>query len=197
MVNELLQRVARDLNRHGVSWALVGGHAVCLRAEPRPTADVDIAVEVSDDAGAEALVASLNAVGYRVKERMVHDQAQRLATVRMVWPQIEHVEHVVDLFFASSGVETEVVRAADVLEVSRGLAIPVARTGHLIAVKLLWRASEKRDRDLRVLLAVSSEQDLIEAREVIQLITRRGYHRGKDLGRALAEHLEAVKGIDE
>jgi len=44
---------------------------------------------------------------------------------------------IVDLLFASSGIEPEITAAAEVLTVARGLRMPVARTGHLIALKLL------------------------------------------------------------
>lgn len=42
-----------------------------------------------------------------------------------------------DLLFASSGIEHEIVAAADPLEVLPDLTVPVARTGHLIALKPL------------------------------------------------------------
>jgi hypothetical protein len=43
---------------------------------------------------------------------------------------------IVDLLFASSGVEAEVVGAAENLEVLPGLWVPVARAGHLLAETL-------------------------------------------------------------
>ena len=44
---------------------------------------------------------------------------------------------VVDLLFASSGIEADIVTQAEELEVLPGLSMRVARTGHLIALKLL------------------------------------------------------------
>src|SRR5262245_36425381 len=66
LVEAALRRVESDLRQHGYRWALVGGFAVSARAEPRFTRDVDIAVMVSDDAGAEALTRSLLADHYRL-----------------------------------------------------------------------------------------------------------------------------------
>ncbi len=37
------------LGRLGLRWALIGGLAVAVRAEPRFTRDVDLAVAVADD----------------------------------------------------------------------------------------------------------------------------------------------------
>jgi hypothetical protein len=162
----------------------VGGIAVCVRAEPRPTADIDIAVAVPDDATAKARVNDLIAAGYRARESIVHDQTGRRATARLLTP-VPVGDVAVDLFFASSGVEAEVVAAAEALEVLPGLTIPVAGIGHLIAVKLIWRRSPKRDRDLRALIEGSDAEDLDAARHLVALISERGYDRGRDLGAAL------------
>lgn len=56
---------------------------------------------------------------------------------------------VVDVLFASSGIEPELVRAAEPIEVLPSLTVPVARTGHLIAVKLLARDDERVNADHR------------------------------------------------
>lgn len=90
--------------------------------------------------------------------------------------------------FASSGIETEIANAAEVMEIMPGLAIPVARTGHLIAVKLLARDDDSRPQDvadLRALHAVATAAEVQLAREAIDLITERGFHRDRDLAEAL------------
>jgi len=51
---------------------------------------------------------------------------------------------IVDLLFASSGIESEIAAGAEVLAVARGLRLPVARTGHLIALKLLSHDADRR-----------------------------------------------------
>lgn len=190
MLEDALAQVVSDLHDLGSPWALVGGLAVCARAEPRPTADIDIAVAVPDDATAKARVGDLLATGYLSKESVVHDQTGRLATVRLLSP-VAGDDVGVDLFFASSGVEAQVVGAAELLEVQPGLTIPVARIGHLIAVKLCWRQSEKRDRDLRTLIDRADAEDLDDARHLMASITERGYHRGRDLGATLDSWLGA------
>ncbi|TLG16529.1 hypothetical protein FEK35_04620 [Nocardia cyriacigeorgica] len=97
---------------------------------------------------------------------------------------------VVDLLFASSGIEPEIVGAAEQLEIFPGLIMPVARTGHLIALKLLARDDERRPQDsadLRSLAEVATASDLTDAAEAIRLITARGFNRDRDLAELLAD----------
>ncbi|MGH3751647.1 MAG: hypothetical protein ACRDRP_02950 [Pseudonocardiaceae bacterium] len=100
---------------------------------------------------------------------------------------------VVDLLFASSGIEPELVASAELRQIDTGLVVPVARTGHLIAMKLLARDDETRPLDAADLLALREVADDSErhlAREAVELITARGYHRGRDLRGALVALLE-------
>src|SRR6185437_6664854 len=132
-----LQRVCGDLDELAKRYALVGGLAVSARAEPRLTRDVDLAVAVRDDADAEALIRELAARGYRLVMSVEQTRTGRLSTVRLAPPQ--RTALVVDLLFASSGIEPEVAEAAERIELFPGLVAPVARSGHLIAMKLLAR----------------------------------------------------------
>ncbi len=186
-----LRGIASELERPRPPWALVGGLAVSARAEPRFTRDIDLALAVPDDATAEALVHGLAGSGYRVLASIEQEAAGRLATVRLEAPGEGPGGVVVDLLFASSGVEAEVVRGADVLEVLPGLRVPVARRGHLLALKLLSN-SPKRPQDLVdivVLLREASPADIEEARQMVTLITQRGFARGRDLLATLELHL--------
>jgi predicted nucleotidyltransferase len=197
VVERTLHDIAEHLGTRNQHWALVGGFAVSVRAEPRFTADVDVAVAVADDLDAERLVRDLMSVGYRVVASIEQDQAARLATVRLASPAHEDV--VVDLLFASSGIEPEIVAAAEHLEILPGLTIPIAQTGHLIAVKLLARDDRTRPQDLadlRALLAVATAADLDTVRAAIRLISGRGYDRGRDLEAALATVLASARRAD-
>lgn len=158
------------------------------RAEPRFTRDIDIAVAVDDDSGAEALVRALLADGYRLITSIEHDGTGRLATVRLASPVGSGDDVIVDLLFASSGIEREIVRSSESTELVVGLALPIATVGHLIALKILARDDQTRPQDLtdlRALRAVASPADLELAREAVQLITQRGYDRGRELLTAL------------
>lgn len=89
-----------------------------------------------------------------------------------------------DLLFASSGIEPEVVADAEPIELLPQLRMRVAKTGHLIALKVLSRDDVQRPQDLadlRALLRVGSPGELARARQSLELIATRGYHRGRDL----------------
>lgn len=188
LLEAALKRASDDMGRLGLSWALIGGFAVSARSEPRFTRDVDLAVAVADDAEAEAVVRALLADGYRLFASLEHDITGRLATVRLESPLASGDSVIVDLLFASAGIEPEVARAAEVIEISPDLRLPVALVGHLIALKLLARDDERRPQDsddLQALIGVASEDDVGVARDAVALISERGYARDRDLQAAL------------
>jgi predicted nucleotidyltransferase len=188
-----LRRIIDALQRVSVPFALVGGLAVSVRVEPRFTRDVDLAVVVASDAEAEALVSALVTDGWRVSAVVEQEAVNRLATVRLDAPHDVDTTAVVDLLFASSGIESELVRDAEPLEVLPGVTLPVACVAHLIVLKILARSPERPqdDADLVALLAVATDEDLRVARGLAQLVVERGYHRGRDL---LAELRSAAGG---
>ena len=177
----------------GESWALIGGLAVSARAEPRTTRDVDLAVAVAGDREAESIVFRLQALGYTILAVLEQEATGRLATVRLRPPGEQEGGVIVDLLFASSGIEPEVTRAAEVLEIVPGLLAPVATLGHLMALKVLARDDRQRPQDfddLRGLLMEAEPQDLDDARAALRLIEERGYQRG----RKLLPELEKIVG---
>lgn len=189
-----LRRAADDLNKSGHRWALVGGFAVSARVEPRSTSGIAMAVMVTDDRDAERLVRSLITDGYAIFSSIEHDSG-RLSTVRMT-RAFDGADIAVNLLFASSGIEPEVAQAADLLEISAGLVLPVATTGHLIALKVLARDDTRRPQDLtdlRALLAGANADDLASATAAVALIEARGFNRGRDL-RAALDDLRADLG---
>ena len=183
-LEEILRRIQAELDGLQKKWSLVGGLAVVVRGEPRFTRDADLAVAVAGDAEAESLVRWLQGRGYGVLATVEQQATGRLATVRLLPPGEDAEGIVVDLLFASSGIEPEVVTASEVLEILPGLRLPVARTSHLIALKVLSRDDVRRPTDLadlRSLIDRASTMDLQEAERLLSLITARGYHRDRDL----------------
>jgi hypothetical protein len=188
-----LRSAADALRAAGVRWAVVGGLAVSARAEPRTTRDVDVAVAVSGDAEAESVLYRLQGCGLSVVSLVEQTARGRLATARLL-PSASGAKGIfLDLLFASSGIEPEVVSAADGIEIVPGLSVPVARTGHLLALKTLARNDRDRPQDLddiRALLREATELDLDEARQAVRLIEERGFARGKNLSAELEETLK-------
>lgn len=179
----ILRRIGTDLTEAGVPFALIGGLAVSARTEPRFTRDADLAVALDSDAKAQALVHQLRLLGYGIAAIVEQEAVGRLATVRLTRSRAPHAP-VVDLLFASSGIESEIVAEADLIEVLPRLTVPVAKTGHLMALKVLSRDDAARPQDLvdlRALLDAASAADLALARHALESITARGYDRGRDL----------------
>ena len=146
-VESALRRAIADLNAIKVQWSLIGGLAISVRSVSRFTKDLDFAVAVAGDLEAEDVVHRLRGRGYQPVEVLEQDYVERLSGVRL-----EHnsSDVVVDLLFASSGIEGEVVASATRVEVLPQLLAPVATTGHLIALKVL----AGRNQDLTDLAAL-------------------------------------------
>jgi hypothetical protein len=103
---------------------------------------VDIAVAVADDADAEGLVRDLSSDGYRVLAVVEHDVRKRLATARLLSPQ----SVTVDLLFASSGIEPDVVARSTDVDLPGVGSMPVAVAEDLLAMKVLSMREGRRKR---------------------------------------------------
>jgi len=186
-----LRVIASELTRLGMSFAVVGGFGVSLRAEVRFTRDVDVAVRIRDDQEVERLVAELRTRGYGIIALVEHDDAKRLATVRLRDPS----GVTVDLLTASSGIEAEIVARATPVTIEGIGPVPVAQAEELLAMKVLsMEARRLQDRiDAIRLLEVNQDLDLERVRDDLRLIETRGYGRRQDLKAKLDQLLEAVR----
>ena len=166
-----------------VKWALVGGFAVGVRGGGRTTTDIDVVAAVVDDPAAEQLVNGLRGNGYTVRSQVEQTAVDRLATVRLVSPHDPDVEVEVDIIFASSGIEAEILSDATTMEVFAGLRVPVASRAHLLAMKVL-SADDARPHDtldIQSLLRESTKEEIEQVRQALQTISHRGFARGKAL----------------
>jgi DNA-binding TFAR19-related protein (PDSD5 family) len=188
---QLLEYASGKLKRYHLPHALIGGFAVSVRAEPRFTRDLDLAVAVASDSQAEQLIYEFCQQGFSVLAMLEQEAQHRLATVRLQKNQVDY-GLVVDLLFASSGIEREIAEAADILEVFPKVFVPVAKTGHLIALKLLSHSKERfqDEADLYALLKVADQSEHQRAKEAVNLIMERGFNRTRELGQDLLEYLK-------
>jgi len=191
-VERALRRIFAQLGDAGVPCALIGGLAVSARAEPRTTRDVDVAISTEGDNAAEQLVFHLQSRGYVVGMLLEQENTGRISTVRLTRESERAV--YIDLLFASSGIEPEIVAAAEQLVVLEDVTVPVATRAHLIAMKVLARDDRNRPQDfddLRALLAEASADELNSARAALELVEARGFNRGRaldaELARAIAD----------
>lgn len=186
---DVVRQAQLDLEQRGARIALVGGLAVGARAAARTTRDADFVVSVDDDRTAERLIGDLNARGYVSTLILEQSDVGRLATVRLVSP-LDGVT-MVDVLFASSGIEREIADAAERIDIGAGVLCPVARSGHLLALKVLARSDRRPhdDVDIGALLGAMNDVELTRAREALTLIEDRGFARGKSLAAELDAQL--------
>lgn len=189
-LERVLAEIARELTARARRFALVGGLAVSLRAEVRFTRDVDLAVEVRDDEDAETLVRDLGHAGFRPVATVEHEVKKRLSIARLQSP----TGVVVDLLFASSGLEHEITARATSLVLGDQIAIPVARSEELLAMKILSMTPRRlQDRIDAQNLVTFALPDIEVVRADLALIDARGYGRGQDLAAKLDELLASIR----
>lgn len=191
VVLEALAAAAHALRQRKERFALVGGLAVSIHGEVRFTRDVDLAVVVADDEAAERLVYGLRAEGFQPFASVEHGERERLSTVRLLSP----LGVKIDLIFATSGIEAEVVERAVVIDVPGTGSLPVACVEELVAMKVLSMTNRRlQDRiDAQRLLEHTKGLDLDRVRANLGLIRQRGYDRGEDLDAKLASLLEEAR----
>jgi hypothetical protein len=144
---------------------------------------------VRSDTEAEALALAFQQAGYQLVHVLENTANGLLATLRFAVPGGSSGPEL-DLLFASSGIEAEVVAEAEPIELLPGLLVPVA---HLIAMKVLAE-SDARDQDrgdLLALIAAATEPDLEHARDAVRTIEQRGYSDHAP------PHSHAIYGSDE
>jgi len=183
--------VIAPLRKAKVQFALVGGMAVSYRTVERFTKDVDLALAVESDEEAERAVRDVREAGYSIEMVLEQTAADRLSTIRMV--PLNDKEMFVDLLFASSGIEHEVVASATDAEIAPALAVPVATIPALIALKVLsadWKTRPQDILDLQHLISSAVSTQIDESRHLLDLITERGFNRTKDLQSELDGYIE-------
>jgi predicted nucleotidyltransferase len=193
-----VERALRDflaVRPKHLKMAIVGGIAISARTEPRFTKDLDFAVAVASDADAEQCVFTMRQLGYEITAALEQVKQTRLSTVRL---RRRGRGPLVDLIFAATGIENEIVAAAEPVEVVGGLVTEVACVGHLIAMKLVARDDKRRPQDqldLAALSEVADDAEWARAEAAVRLIAERGFGRDRDLEAALAEWRERARVI--
>ncbi|HEX4477410.1 MAG TPA: nucleotidyl transferase AbiEii/AbiGii toxin family protein [Polyangiaceae bacterium] len=184
-----LSAICSALRSRQRAFALVGGLAVSVRSEIRFTRDVDVAVGVSDDRDAEGLVHDLRSAGYLPVASVEHETRQRLSTIRLMSPQRVKI----DLLFASSGIEAEIIARSTPVDMGSAGMVPVANAEELLAMKVLSMSENRlQDRlDAIRLLEFAPELDLDVVRDELRRITELGFHREQDLNAKLESVLVA------
>lgn len=168
-----LREAIRALKAAEIPFAVVGGLAVGVRAEPRVTRDLDLVVPVADDTDGEAKLLALQRRGFAI-ESVFERRGGRLSTVRTTHPVAPEV--LVDFLLSNCLIEAEIVEEAALETVAPGARCLVAQSWHLLAMKVL--ANRKKDQaDIQVLIEGSTPTTVRRAREALDLMQLRAPHR--------------------
>ena len=179
----------KQLGDAQIPFALVGGLAMGVRADPRVTRDIDLVVPAEDDASAEARIFALQQRGFIVESVFVRDDG-RLSTVRTRHRSAPDI--LIDVLLSNARIEQEIVDAATDEDVTADVACPVAQPWHLLAMKVY--ANRKKDQaDLQELIQRATASMLRRAEAALDLMQRRGVAPGRNLRAELKQHVVQVR----
>lgn len=195
------RRITQDLAEADAKFAVVGGLAIAIRAEPRFTRDIDLALAVADDPQAERILRTLILKGYRPLAEMDRNDRPRLATMRMIPPghtldEIDRGEAtIIDLLFACCGIEEEVVATAEPLVVVADVIAPVAQIPHLLAMKCLSHGKHRPLDlvDIQSLILRATIVELSEARRLVKLIESRRFNDRRPLSTEFERYIKRFR----
>lgn len=199
-MSELLL-ILKDLFNHieelKKPWALVGALAINEYAEqPRFTSDIDIAIFVVHDE-AEDVLRSFALKGYVTLQVSAHPELQHITSARLLGLNSTYGRFFIDIIFSSTEVEKEITNHVQKVEILPNLIIPIARRGHLVAMKLLAINSRERTEektltdkaDILSLLKSAKEKDIEDAKKLARLINERSSLDLPNLNKLLEEYL--------
>lgn len=162
MFQELIERVARELEGFGFAYMLIGGQAVLLYGEPRLTKDIDVTL----GAGTERL-ADLLAVAHRLGLKVLPESPEEFVSHTMVLPCLAPESGVrIDFIFSSSPYEMQALERVRLVRLG-GTEVRFASPEDLIIHKVI--AGRPRDlEDVRNVLLKNPGTDLAYIRRWLQ-----------------------------
>jgi predicted nucleotidyltransferase len=180
MFEQLLEAIARGLERLGIPYMLIGGQAVLLYGEPRLTRDIDVTL----GAGLERLSEVLEWVRGSGWQVLVEAPAEFVGKT-MVLPCLERGSGIrIDLIFSFSPYEQQALKRARHVPVG-GVRVSFASLEDLIIHKVL----AGRPRDLEDLRGVLLKNQAIDLEYVHHWLSE----FDRDLGEKSLERFEQVR----
>lgn len=106
MFQELLTRIARELNASGIPYMVIGGQAVLLYGEPRLTRDIDVTLGIGADKYESVL-----ALAGRLSLKILVENAESFVKKTMVLPLMEEQNGIrIDFIFSFSPYERQAIK---------------------------------------------------------------------------------------
>jgi hypothetical protein len=154
MFEEILSRLGATLQKHRLSYMIIGGQAVLLYGEPRLTRDIDITLGVDIDKLDELL-----AVAQELTLKPIPKDLVAFVKETMVFPAIEENTGIrVDFVFSYTPYETQAIQRAKKVFI-KGQEVCFASPEDVIIHKIF--ASRPRDlEDVRTIILRNSDLNL-------------------------------------
>lgn len=147
-----LVKIAREFNRLGVAYVVVGGFAVNRLGFVRATDDLDLLI-ARDKANQALVKQALEILPDKAVRELANDDLAQWIVVRV------NDDITVDLMTAACGVTFEEVREHIEAVVLDGVMVPFADATMMLKMKQGWRAKDIEDRSfLQQLLKNRAQQ---------------------------------------
>lgn len=150
--NKVIATVISELESCGVRYALIGGFALAMRGVQRATMDLDFILALEDLDVADGIIRSH---GYQREYRS--ENVSHYLSPESDWGRI-------DILHSFRRPSLRMLETADLLEVSPGLSLRVAKIEDLVALKLqALRNDPQREpgdwADIRLLIQAAAVQE--------------------------------------
>ena len=140
-MEELIKKIAQELDRKGVPYMIIGGQAVLIYGEPRLTRDIDITIALTPDDLSRVIdiIRTLNL------NLLVEDPEQFVKETWVLPAQDPESGFRVDFIFSWTPFEREAINMARIIEVE-GYPVKFASPEAIIVLKIIsGRARDYED----------------------------------------------------
>lgn len=141
MFQELLAKLAGQLDASNIPYMVIGGQAVLLYGEPRLTRDINITLGIGPDKHADVL-----ALADRLRLQCLVENAEEFASRTLVLPFLEEGSGIrIDLIFSYSPYEQQAIQRAQtiIFDPAKGHPVRFAALEDVIIHKII--AGRPRD----------------------------------------------------
>ena len=182
MFQELLTRLARELNASHIPYMVIGGQAVLLYGEPRLTRDIDITLGIGPDKFKSVLT-----LAGRLPLKVLADDTEAFIRKTMVLPLLEEKSGIrIDFIFSFSPYEQQAIERAKSVSFNTPEATPV----HFASLEdiLIHKIIAGRPRDIEDIKSILLKNPAYDAKYVTSWLEE--FDKGLD-----SRYLELFRSI--